>query len=170
MSDQTILTANSSADRDPANGQFLLGHTGHGGRPRGSRNKLGAQFVDDLYADWQQHGRDVIVAVRKTDPAAYLRAVSHLLPDQLEVGAPGDFSHLDSVDAVIDAMIAEAGDDLQSLLEFTDEVRHRVLALLGDRARPALPAARTGEEPENGRARHDSSETPHRRHHRHGRG
>jgi hypothetical protein len=33
------------AERDPDTGQFLVGHSGIGGRPKGSRNKLGEAFL-----------------------------------------------------------------------------------------------------------------------------
>jgi hypothetical protein len=55
------------------------------GRPKGSRNKLAGQFIDDLYADWQQHGAEVITRVREEDPAAYLRTVAQVLPRDLHV-------------------------------------------------------------------------------------
>jgi hypothetical protein len=33
------------------------------GRPRGSPNKLGEQFIVDLFADWQPNGSDVTAAM-----------------------------------------------------------------------------------------------------------
>ena len=55
------------------------------GRPRGSRNRLGEAFVDDLCADWKENGPQVIVAVRKADPSTYLRFVASILPKELSV-------------------------------------------------------------------------------------
>ena len=55
------------------------------GRPRGSRNRLGEAFVDDLCADWKENGPQVIVAVRKADPSTYLRVVASILPKELSV-------------------------------------------------------------------------------------
>ena len=55
------------------------------GRPRGSRNRLGEAFVDDLFADWRENGSQVIVAVRKADPSTYLRVVASILPKELSV-------------------------------------------------------------------------------------
>jgi hypothetical protein len=37
------------------------------GRPKGSRNKLGEDFVADLYADWQLHGRKVMRPLTETE-------------------------------------------------------------------------------------------------------
>src|SRR5262245_25853227 len=70
--------------RDERTGQFLMGHSGYGGRPKGSRNKLGEQFIDDLYAKWQKHGKDVLDRVIKDDPAAFLRTVAQILPKELD--------------------------------------------------------------------------------------
>jgi hypothetical protein len=73
------------SERDPKSGQFLPGHAGVGGRPKGSRNKLGEKFLQDMYADWQQNGVSVIVAVRENKPDVYLKIVASLLPQQLEI-------------------------------------------------------------------------------------
>jgi hypothetical protein len=66
------------ADRN-ARGQFLVGHTGIGGRPRGARNKLGEAFLHDLHADWEMHGRSVIERVRRDDPSTYLRVMASVV-------------------------------------------------------------------------------------------
>jgi hypothetical protein len=43
------------------------------GRPKGSRNKLGEQFLTDLYADWVENGVAAIKKVRETRPEIYLK-------------------------------------------------------------------------------------------------
>lgn len=55
------------------------------GRPRGSRNKLAGQFVDDLYRAWLDHGVEVIERVRVEDPATFLKTVAAVLPKEFEV-------------------------------------------------------------------------------------
>src|SRR6476646_7239784 len=62
-----------------SHGQFITGHNGGPGRPRGSRNKLSEQFFADLCADWQAHGAGAIEIVRRDHPVAYLRTVATLL-------------------------------------------------------------------------------------------
>jgi hypothetical protein len=57
-----------------ARGQFLMGHKGGPGRPKGARNKLGEEFLADLQADWARHGTTVLARVREQSPATYLRA------------------------------------------------------------------------------------------------
>jgi hypothetical protein len=69
--------------RDPKSGQFQLGHTGMGGRPKGSRDKLGQAFVADLHDGWLKHGKDVIERVVRDDPAQFLKTISHVLPKEL---------------------------------------------------------------------------------------
>ncbi len=64
-------------------GQFLMGHTGSGGRPKGSRNRLGEQFIEDVYRKWKRHGGDVIDRVIREDPAQFLKTVAAILPKEL---------------------------------------------------------------------------------------
>jgi hypothetical protein len=56
-----------------------------GGRPKGSRNKLGEAFLADLYEDFKAHGPQVIADVRANKPEVYLRVVASILPQQVEV-------------------------------------------------------------------------------------
>ena len=66
-------------------GQFLKGYRGGPGRQQGSRNKLGEQFIADLYADWQQHGMAALAVARKEKPADYLKVVASILPKDIKV-------------------------------------------------------------------------------------
>lgn len=65
-------------------GRFVSGNIG-GGRNKGSRNKLGEAFLDDMYADWQENGKAAIVQVRTEKPDAYLKVVASILPKDLNV-------------------------------------------------------------------------------------
>ena len=55
------------------------------GRPKGSRNKLGEDFVRALQEDFTEHGKSVIATVRAEKPADYLKVVASLLPKQVEI-------------------------------------------------------------------------------------
>ncbi len=55
------------------------------GRPKGSRNKLGEDFISALQEDFQLHGKRVIVEVRTDRPADYLKIIASILPKQLEI-------------------------------------------------------------------------------------
>ena len=56
-----------------------------GGRPKGSRNKLGQDCLRQLSDDFALHGASVIERVRSERPHDYLRVVVSLLPKQIEL-------------------------------------------------------------------------------------
>ncbi len=58
------LTMAKSKPTQDEKGRFLPGNNGGTGRPKGSRNKLGEAFIDDLYQDWQANGAETIACVR----------------------------------------------------------------------------------------------------------
>lgn len=58
---------------------------GNPGRPKGARNKLGEQFIADLYEDWQKHGVETLARVRDEKPDQYLKVVASILPKDLNV-------------------------------------------------------------------------------------
>lgn len=55
------------------------------GRPKGSRNKLGEDFVKALQEDFSKHGVQAIAEVREDRPHEYLKVVASLLPKQVEI-------------------------------------------------------------------------------------
>lgn len=55
------------------------------GRPKGSRNKLGEEFVAALQADFEQHGPAVIETVRAEQPAQYLKVIAAVIPKEVNV-------------------------------------------------------------------------------------
>lgn len=73
-------------------GRFVTGNIG-GGRHKGSRNKLGEQFIDDLYADWQANGVETLQRVREEKPDQYLKVVASILPKDLNV----NINHMDDL-------------------------------------------------------------------------
>ncbi|WP_374634030.1 DUF5681 domain-containing protein [Ferrovibrio sp.] len=71
------------------------------GRPKGSRNKLGEDFLRELCADFAEHGRAAIEAVREKKPEVYMKVVADLLPKQIEVTNPVDGISDDELIAII---------------------------------------------------------------------
>jgi hypothetical protein len=66
-------------------GQFILGHTGMGGRPVGARTKLGEAFIEALHNDFTEHGVGAIQKVRDEKPDQYLKVIASLLPKDVNL-------------------------------------------------------------------------------------
>jgi hypothetical protein len=64
------------------------------GRPKGSRNALGEDFLKALHADFKEHGVDVIATVRADKPDQYLKVVASILPKQAEITI-NEFDNMD---------------------------------------------------------------------------
>lgn len=77
-------TVDLKPEKDAETGRFVTGNIG-GGRPKGARNKLGEAFLQDMLADWEEHGVKVIQTVRAEKPDVYLKTVASILPQQLNV-------------------------------------------------------------------------------------
>ena len=89
-------------------GRFISGNSG-GGRPKGSRNKLGEAFIDNLYQDWQANGAETIARVREERPQDYLKVVASILPRDMNLKV----SPLENMtDAELNAAIIRLGRDL----------------------------------------------------------
>lgn len=82
------------------------------GRPKGSRNKISVEFIAALCDDFEQHGVEVIEAVRTERPADYLKIIASTVPKELNVSASSldDLSDEDLCDALdaVRALIATA--------------------------------------------------------------
>lgn len=61
---------------------------GEGGRPKGSRNRLGEAFIQALQDDFRQHGEDAIRRTREEKPADYVKVLASLLPKEVEIKRP----------------------------------------------------------------------------------
>lgn len=79
------MSDDGGKEKDERTGRFLPGNSGFGGRPKGSRNKLGEAFVEDILADWEANGPAAIRQVREEKPDAYLKVVASILPRDLNV-------------------------------------------------------------------------------------
>lgn len=75
-----VVPLKPAPDKDEK-GRFAPGNTG-GGRPKGSRNKLGEDFLSMLYDDFAANGIGTIAKVREADPVAYVQIIARLLPRQ----------------------------------------------------------------------------------------
>ena len=78
--------ADSTAEKQQIGRPFKPGESGNpDGRPKGSRNKLGEAFIQDVYAKWQEHGSDALTKMIEQEPGAFVRVVAGILPKELVV-------------------------------------------------------------------------------------
>lgn len=106
--------------------RFKPGQSGNpAGRPKGSRHKLGEDFLSALYADFQQHGPSAIAKVRERKPEVYLKVVASLLPREVKLDAP-DLRELSDAElmAIISATAAAAGLEISEAAEETPPCQH----------------------------------------------
>ncbi len=68
--------------------QFQPGGEGGPGRPKGARNKLSEAFIGTLADDFAEHGPDVIIGLRRTNPVAYCNVIARLMPKLMELSDP----------------------------------------------------------------------------------
>jgi hypothetical protein len=55
---------------------------GHGGRPRGTKNKLHRSFIEALAKDFEEHGEGAIRICRVEEPTRYLQIIVSILPKE----------------------------------------------------------------------------------------
>lgn len=55
------------------------------GRQKGSRNRLGEEFIQALHDDFKEHGVGVIQHVRANSPVHYVKALVALMPREVNV-------------------------------------------------------------------------------------
>ena len=60
------------------------------GRPKGSRNKLGEEFITEIYNDCCEHGAAALKKVRENRPEVYVKVVASLLPREIEARVSGE--------------------------------------------------------------------------------
>lgn len=97
---------NSATSRDEK-GRFLTGNSG-GGRPKGSRNKIGERFLDDLLEAWEARGPEALAACATKEPAQFCKIVANILPKEvlltaLNVNAKFDLTDMEDAQGFFEA-------------------------------------------------------------------
>ena len=92
MVSRMIVAASPSRNK---RGQFQQGSTGNpAGRPRGSRNRLGEEFLSALFEDFHKHGLSAIQECRLTNPSVYIRTIASLLPKETPDTPSDEFANM----------------------------------------------------------------------------
>ena len=73
--------ADDKAKRNEKSGQFVVG-TSSGGRKKGARNRLHADFVVALSEHFAEMGKAAIDIVFKESPRDYLKIIASILPKE----------------------------------------------------------------------------------------
>ena len=126
-----MARADKTAPKQTVGVPFQPGKSGNpAGRPKGSRNKLGEAFIADMVTDWEQHGADVIAAVREANPVAYLKVVASVVPQQVDLNAEHSLRSMHDISdaeliAVIQDTAAAVGLSVAAMTDdFEQEARH----------------------------------------------
>jgi hypothetical protein len=80
----TDMNTTRTLDQRDERGRFLTGNIG-GGRPKGSRNRLGEKFIEDACEEWKKSGPAALATMAKTDPGGFVRVIAGILPTKLDV-------------------------------------------------------------------------------------
>ena len=96
-------TAESGRDKS---GRFAPGNAG---KPKGSRNKLGEEFLKDMLSAWQAHGPSVIERVSEERPQDFLKVVASLLPRDVNL-------NVNTMDEVTDDELLQRIRDLDATI------------------------------------------------------
>jgi hypothetical protein len=81
------------------------------GRLRGSRNKFSEEVICAFLRDFREHGQKAIAKVRRTQPAAYLKICSYLVPKEMKL------EHTSGVKEMTDEELEEAIALVREVLE-----------------------------------------------------
>lgn len=57
---------------------------GHGGRPKGARNKLQEAFWKDFAAAWEANGQAALLTVAQNDPSTFVKVAASVMPKEVE--------------------------------------------------------------------------------------
>jgi hypothetical protein len=142
MSETSITTIEPQAEPVSTGAKqrhlFKPGQSGNpNGRPKGSKNRHGEQFVAAFANDFERFGVEVIQKVRCQSPEIYLKLASDICPretqDKLQ-GAGSVFHACESVSEVVTALLAEL--DITEAIDLCDVLKAELVKRASDQATP----------------------------------
>jgi hypothetical protein len=98
------LKSGTELAMNPSNGRFVP--------IRGAKTvkTVSAQFLADLQADWEEHGNEVLAAVREQFPEIYFQMMIKLAQvTRIEVGGAGDFDRAKTQEEILQRVEERAG-------------------------------------------------------------
>jgi len=81
--------ANPNPTPPPEHSRFKAGQSANPGGKTAPRRKLERKFLEDLHDAWDMHGKRILERVIEERPQDVLKAVSVLLPRQIDVNDAG---------------------------------------------------------------------------------
>jgi hypothetical protein len=100
------------------------------GRPKGTRNKLGEDFLKDLHDAWKTKGKGAIDCVVKDRPHEFLKVVAGLLPKDINI-------KVDALSEIDDTELAACLASLRALANTCSAEIARAGAIEAESAEPA---------------------------------
>jgi hypothetical protein len=82
-----------------------LFEAGHSGRPRGTRNRLQADFLHDLAEAWTRDGANAPKVMIAEQPSDFVRVCASLMPREVSLDIGGPLTEL-SDDELLEALQA----------------------------------------------------------------
>jgi len=84
------------------------------GRPRGARNRLQTQFLEDLLEAWQRDGKAALKVAAVEEPTKFIQICAGLMPREVQLEATGPLTDL-------------SDEELSALLEHVREMRAKLI-------------------------------------------
>jgi predicted nuclease of restriction endonuclease-like RecB superfamily len=104
---------------------FKPGQSGNpAGRPKGSKNKLGEDFIKALQEDFADNGISAIVNVRTERPHEYLKVIASILPKDVNLKADVSEAFLNIWSKLSEQAAVQMGNGVGSEPEQPASVRH----------------------------------------------
>jgi hypothetical protein len=99
-----------------------MANKGGPGRPKGSRNKLGEEFLDDLIEEWRASGKKALALCAAREPTQFCKLVSNILPKEvlsmaLNVNATTTFSDRQEAKAFLAAFRVCQTEPIEDVVE-----------------------------------------------------
>jgi hypothetical protein len=71
------------------------------GRPKGSKSKIAADYIEALHDDFAEHKGESIARLRKDDLPTYMKLVAQLLPKEFEISV--NVNHYTDFETAVEA-------------------------------------------------------------------